>query len=58
LKEINLFFILFIGVVYAMKEIILCGLAVLGIMSLFSKKKEDRWLWVGFGPDPFAKKRD
>ena len=40
-----------------MKEIILAGMAVMGIVNLFSKKKEDKWLWVGFGPDPFAKER-
>ena len=37
-----------------MKEILLAGLAVMGLLNLFSKK-EDKWLWVGFGPDPFKK---
>ena len=39
-----------------MKEIMIAALAVMGIVHLFSKKKDDRWLWVGFGPDPFNKK--
>lgn len=38
-----------------MKEIILAVMAVMGIVNLFSKKKEDKWLWVGYGPDPFKK---
>ena len=41
-----------------MKEIIIAGLAILGLMNLFSKEKEEKWLWVGFGPDPFNKKRN
>ena len=39
-----------------MKEIIIAALAVIGIVNLFTKKRDDKWLWVGFGPDPFNKK--
>ena len=38
-----------------MKEIFLAVLAVIGLVNLF-RKKEDKWLWVGYGPDPFKKR--
>jgi hypothetical protein len=39
-----------------MKEIILAALAAIGLLSMF-KRKEDKWIWVGFGEDPFAKEK-
>ena len=36
-----------------MKLLIALIIGLIGLFQLFRKESEERWLWVGHGPDPF-----